>query len=399
MILRLTLRDNFWYIDIMRLLFVADGRSPIATNWIRHFTERGDEVYLASTSACAPDLALKGLELTPVAFSQTKVREGSTGRPSSANIRLLTTIRHWLGPLTIARASRRLREIQTRLQPDLVHAMRIPFEGMLTADAFVGIPVLLSVWGNDFTLHAASTAMMRHYTSWALQVAQALHADCNRDLRLSRQWGFDPAKRTLVVPGNGGVRTDVFHFPTNSPEDPVVINPRGSRSYVRTDVFLRAIPLVLTKVPRAKFICAALGGDKQAIRLIESLEIGEAVDLLPPIPYPEMGELFRRAQVVVSPSTHDGTPNSLLEGMACGCMPVAGDLDSIREWITDGRNGLLVDPTDPRALADGIIEALNNKDLRRRAAGLNQELIGQRAEYGRCMAEVSQFYQRIVSDS
>ena len=28
---------------IMKILFVADGRSPIAQNWIRHFAERGDK--------------------------------------------------------------------------------------------------------------------------------------------------------------------------------------------------------------------------------------------------------------------------------------------------------------------------------------------------------------------
>ena len=32
----------------MRLLFVADGRSPTALNWIRYFSERGDDVFLAA---------------------------------------------------------------------------------------------------------------------------------------------------------------------------------------------------------------------------------------------------------------------------------------------------------------------------------------------------------------
>jgi len=56
----------------MKILFVADGRSPISKNWIRHFAERGDEVYLASTFACEVDFPLKRLEFTPVAFSAVK---------------------------------------------------------------------------------------------------------------------------------------------------------------------------------------------------------------------------------------------------------------------------------------------------------------------------------------
>jgi glycosyltransferase involved in cell wall biosynthesis len=34
--------------------------------------------------------------------------------------------------------------------------------------------------------------------------------------------------------------------------------------------------------------------------------------------------------------------------------PVCGDLESIREWIDDGVNGFLVDPTDAQALAGAI---------------------------------------------
>ena len=50
----------------------------------------------------------------------------------------------------------------------------------------------------------------------------------------------------------------------------------------------------------------------------------------------------------------------ILEGMALGALPVAGDIESIREWITQGKNGLLFDPNDPRAVAAAILSALEN---------------------------------------
>ena len=93
------------------------------------------------------------------------------------------------------------------------------------------------------------------------------------------------------------------------------------------------------------------------------------MELLPPLPHScHGGGIFRSAAVLVSPSTHDGTPNTLLEGMACGCFPVAGDLESIREWITPGVNGLLVDPSDADALAEAILSALDQPELRAKAA-------------------------------
>ncbi len=383
------------YNDGMKLLFVADGRSPITQNWIRHFIERGDEVHLVSTFHCSVDFPLSGLDILPVAFSGAKKSTGASTAASSRTLGLRTVIRQWLGPLTIPSAARVLRCIIERVQPDLIHALRIPYEGMLAAEAYTGAPLIVSVWGNDFTLHAPSTPLMRHYTEWTLKMADALHADCQRDIRLAKQMGFATNKPSLVTPGNGGIRTNIFYPPQTPVDAPIVINPRGFRAYVRNDAFFKAIPLVLAKRADARFICLSMAGQPQAIQWIKELNIQHAVDLLPPMPHTQVADVFRAAQVVVSPSIHDGTPNTLLEGMACGCFPVAGDLESIREWITSNKNGLLVDSTDPRSIADGIFSALENKDLRTQAAGRNAEIISTRVEYGMNMKRVEGLYEKV----
>lgn len=381
----------------MKLLFVADGRSPIAQNWIRYFVERGDEVYIASTFACAVDFPLHELEIIPVAFSSLKKASQRPGTAPARTVGLRTAIRQWFGPITIRRAAIRLRSFIGKVKPDLVHAMRIPYEGMMAADAYNGTPLLVSTWGNDFTLHAASTRLMSHYTRWTMQVADALHADCQRDVRLAREWGFEQGKPALVTPGNGGIRSDIFYPPEAPVEEPVIINPRGFRPYVRNDVFFRAIPLVLAKKPEARFIFNLMAREPQALQWIEELNIRHAVELLPPQTHAQMAESFRRAQIVASPSIHDGTPNTLLEGIACGCFPVAGDLESIREWITPNKNGLLFDSSDPHSIAGAILTALENENLRRNAAGLNQKIISERAEYRRNMERAKEFYRQVAA--
>jgi glycosyltransferase involved in cell wall biosynthesis len=238
--------------------------------------------------------------------------------------------------------------------------------------------------------------MMSHYTRWTMEVAHALHADCQRDVRLAREWGLSVDKPALVAPGNGGIRSDIF-YPAEKPiEEPVIINPRGFRPYVRNDSLFKAIPLVLAKHPDTKFKFALMAGETQAMQWSRELEIGHAVELLAPMPHFEMAEVFRRAQIVVSPSVHDGTPNSLLEGIACGCFPAAGDLESIREWITPNENGLLFDANDPRSIADALISAIENKNLRSKAAGLNQEIIASRAEYKSNMLKAEEFYTQVI---
>jgi glycosyltransferase involved in cell wall biosynthesis len=381
----------------MKLLFVADGRSPIAQNWIRYFVERGDEVFLASTFACQLDFPVRELELTPVAFSSMKKVDQHPGTAPARTVKLRTAIRQWFGPVTIRNASARLREFIQRVKPDLVHAMRIPYEGMLAADAYTGIPLIISTWGNDFTLHGPSTSMMKHYTRWTMQVADALHTDCQRDIRLANEWGFGIKKPSLVVPGNGGIRGNIFYPPTMPVGQPVIINPRGFRPYVRNDVFFKAIPLVLTKYPNAKFIFALMAGEPQVEKWIQEKKVGNAVELLPPFSHDQMADVFRRAQIVASPSIHDGTPNSLLEGIACGCFPVAGDLESIHEWITPGENGFLFDPNDENSTASALMAAIENDSLREKSATLNRRMIADRAEYNQNMKRAEQFYEGILS--
>lgn len=358
--------------------------------------ERGDEVFLASTFQCELDFPVQRLEFTLVAFSAVKKQTSRPGSASSRTLSLRTQIRQWLGPLTIPRSAKKLRDFIDEVKPDLVHAMRVPYEGMLASRANIKVPFLVSIWGNDFTLHAPSTPLMKSYTRRVMKMVSALHADAERDIRLAHEWGLGGEKPTLVSPGNGGIRSDIFYPNPEAVQSPVVINPRGFRAYVRNDSFFRSIPLVLKKRSDAKFVCASMQGETQAEQWIKDLNIGEAVQLLAPLAHDKMGEVFRGAQIVVSPSIHDGTPNSLLEGMACGCFPIAGDLESIREWITHGKNGLLVNPNDPQAIADGILLGLEREDLRRDAAGLNAKLISARAEFKTNMKRVVEFYQSIL---
>lgn len=396
----------------MRILFVADGRSPIALNWIARFAQTGYETHLVSTFPCQPELPLASLQVLPVAFAHST--GVSTGRGSRAAllaalpVGLRTVLRQWLAPLSLPSAAQRLRQVIQRLQPDLVHALRIPYEGMLAAlaasdaagsDRFP--PLILSVWGNDFTLHAPANPLMARLTRRSLRRADALLADCQRDLRLARQWGFAPSKPAAVFPGGGGVQLDIFYPPEPQHQlddlPPQVINPRGVRAYVQNRAFFRAIPQVLRAHPSTRFICPAMAGDRRIQRWVEELGIADSVELLPPQTRPQMAQHFRRACVAVSPTTHDGTPNTLLEAMACGCFPVAGDLEPLREWIVSGENGLLVDPRQPHALAQAIITALDDAALRQRARERNLRLVAERADYRRVMAGAESFYRNLLS--
>ena len=408
----------------MKLCFVVDARSLIAQNWIRFFSAEKHEVHIISSYPCEPDvLPAASLNIVPITFSWlTHPVIGKRGRGNGENARsalktrfqgqflmsLLGELHARIGPLDIYRHLKRVRRIVRDLKPDLVHAMRIPFEGLLAAEALrnMDVPLVVSVWGNDFTLFAEKFPLIARQTRRAMHRADALHPDCYRDLRLAKEQGFADAKPAVVLPSNGGIRSDLFYVgPSdvrlasdwNIPEKaPIVLNPRGFRGYIRNDTFFRAIPIVLGKKPQTVFLGVALRDNAIAERWVQQLQIQQAVRLLPSATQSEMANLFRLADVTVSPSEHDGTPNTLLEAMACGTFPVAGRIESVCEWIQDGENGLLCDPTDPESLAQAILSALESEELRQQAAVRNQALISERAEHQKVMSQVEQFYQKIA---
>jgi glycosyltransferase involved in cell wall biosynthesis len=286
--------------------------------------------------------------------------------------------------------------------------MRIPFEGIVASIATPSrTPLVVSVWGNDFTWIAQQNPLIAWQTRRTVHRTDALVCDNFRDLRLAVEaWRFDSGKLATVLPGAGGVQTSVFHpgpppphlfKQLNVPDGGlVVINPRGFRGYVQNEVFFQAIPLVLQQMPDAVFLCCAMQDNSIAERWVRRLNIAHAVRLLPVFPRELMASLFRLAQVSVSPSVHDGTPNSLIESMACGCFPVAGDIESVREWITDGENGLLCDPTNPDSVAQAILRALKDQGLRDNAREINLQLVSERADYDNVMLEAVKFYHRVI---
>ncbi|MFY9611081.1 MAG: glycosyltransferase [Blastocatellia bacterium] len=409
----------------MNICFIADARSPIALNWISHFTGHDHSVHVISTyPGAVGDVPGARLHSVPLAFSRLGQSEKAgvrmaNGRRSKFKTLLsglrgglfssLSVNAHlWVTPFELHRHVPAVRALINQISPDLVHAMRIPFEGILAAKAAPSnVPLVISVWGNDFTLCAANNHLIARQTRLALGRADALHCDCRRDLDLAIQtWGFDPKKPSVVLPGAGGVQGSMFHpgqpdshlrRELSIPDDaPVVLNPRGFRGYVRNDVFFRAIPGILKQYPNAVFVCPGMQGNPIAGKWVYRLAIQESVRLLPSVPREKMAELFRLACIAVSPSLHDGTPNTLLEAMACGCFPVAGDIESVREWITDKANGLLCDPTDPESVARAIVRALGDEEMRNGARELNVQLVAERAEYTKVMQQAEEFYFKVV---
>ena len=397
------------------ILFIADGRSPTTQSWIRHTQTLNYRTSLISTYPCQPLENLENFEVQPIAFS--RFSRGSNHKNTSAkksplrDLRkritpILQFIRYRLGPLTVTQDQGKYQDLLKAIKPDLVHALRIPYEGMLASFTPPNIPLIVSTWGNDLTLHANKGWLMGRLTRRCLSRVDGLISDTQRDARLAIDWGLQPSKPKLVTVGSGGIdlaaiqasqgfSPSKYGIPKNATW---VVNPRGLRpGSVHQEVFFEAIPKVHQRHPEVCFLCPNLASLKEAESWVQTFNLDDRTFLLPRLPQNELWSLFKLSRVFVSPSSHDGTPNALLEAMACGCFPIVGDIESMREWLTDGENGFLINPHDSNALAEGICKALEGPQLINEAADQNLAIIKNKAALNQTLPRIAAFYERFTT--
>jgi glycosyltransferase involved in cell wall biosynthesis len=133
--------------------------------------------------------------------------------------------------------------------------------------------------------------------------------------------------------------------------------------------------------------------DEQLLAMVAASPVSDRIMLVGRITDEDMIGLYRGADLFVFPSLYEGFGIPPLEAMACGTPVVSSDRTSLPEVVGDA--GVLVDPTDPAALADAIAEVVGSPegaaDLRRR--GLER---AGRFTWGRCVEQTVAAYRGVA---
>ena len=370
----------------MRLCYVANPHSIHTQRWLRHFVQLGHKVHLLGVSPSQAPLPADALP-SAVVFHDL------TARANVQKLRFLI----W-GLLA--------RRIVRRIQPDLLHAHQVAGAGWVgVATGFH--PFVVTAWGSDLLVGPKRSRSQRFLARQVLQRADRIWCVSEELAQAARALGAG-LDRITVAPL--GVNTEVFcpapeeaggRQPRNLEKRPVVLSLRAMRPIYNPLDIAQAIPLVLAEVPQALFFVRTYGHDPgllaQFRTIIADHGVADAVQYIGDLADDRaIADLYRLAAVGLSVAASDGTPVSVLEAMACGLPMVASDLTSLREWIRNGENGMLVPVGDVEALADAIIQLLREPQTRARFAEHSLSLVRDRASFETEMAKVEAQYDALL---
>lgn len=131
-------------------------------------------------------------------------------------------------------------------------------------------------------------------------------------------------------------------------------------------LMLDALALLRRRVPARLFILGA--GDREGAMREQIDRLGLAGDVVLCGFQPNPWKYIARADVFALTSRYEGFGNVLVEAMACGVPVVATASPGTREIVTDGVDGLLVDPHHPAAMAASLSAVLTDAARRARMA-------------------------------
>jgi len=165
-----------------------------------------------------------------------------------------------------------------------------------------------------------------------------------------------------------------------------------------------AMPAILAACPDARLVVAgrdlpdpAVGGSFQAFLLSRMREeVKRRVEFAGPVAHERLPELLARASVCVYPSLMEAMPMAWLEAMAMAKAVVASRLGPGPEVIQDGVDGLLCDPRNTEELAEKVITALGDGELRRRLGRAARERVMREFSPAVMIEKNLRFYQRVV---
>jgi phosphatidylinositol alpha-1,6-mannosyltransferase len=188
--------------------------------------------------------------------------------------------------------------------------------------------------------------------------------------------GISPDRIRLVAPGVAPVSLPPPRPPSGRPVLLTVGRMELSEGYKGHDRVLDALPHVLVEFPDLEYVVVGGGSARERLSaMVRERGLERTVRFAGEVPQEKLSEFYSNCDIFVMPSwvirsgceeLFEGFGIAYLEAAVHGRPVVAGRAGGAVDAVVDQETGVLVDPEDPRAIADALLSLL--RDPARRAA-------------------------------
>lgn len=353
----------------MKILFICEPISPHAARWINQFADTGCEIHILSEDFNSASIC-KDLKCGTVYLPhETEVPHGVT---------LITT-----GTEDYNQHVSTFASIIESIRPDVIHTLGMYVNGtnrcVILAKlreiipSLKSIPWVYSSWGMDLDWFAK----IDEHESLIREILPQLDyhiSECDRDIKLIKNLGFSGTP-LAKLPAFGGSNWDILNLTPPSERKCILIKARDIQDGDLIGRAFKLFPALLAnKDVLANYRIIAMQAGRIFKDFAANLQANYGISIESPERLPKQSDVldyYKQARIWISLTTNDGLPSSLVEAMSFGTLPLHSDLVSIREWVVNGKNGLLVDLDKPIEISKALREALTNDSLVNNAAAYN----------------------------
>lgn len=250
-------------------------------------------------------------------------------------------------PLKIRSSILKLKEIIHDYNPSIIHVHQANSYAFIAGKANNGSkPMALTAWGSDILILPKKSIIHRWLVNQSLKFADIVTADSEQMIQEIHK--LCPEKE--AVKANFGVDIDLRE-PMSPDRELILYSNRMHEPLYRIEDVLKEFK-TLCKDLDGQLILAGKGSLTEKLKEYTKLnQLTNRVTFAGFVTKTQNKENYLISKFFISIPRSDGTAISLLEAMAYGCIPVLSDIPANREWVDDGKNGIIIGRTEPLSLA------------------------------------------------
>lgn len=201
------------------------------------------------------------------------------------------------------------------------------------------VPKILTAWGSDILLSPKKNCLLKKMVQFNLRHADFFTSDS--EFMAEEMRSLLPKRKLDILIANFGIEV----IEKDLLKENIIYSNRLHKKLYQIESVINAFKLFLeNSIDKTwKLIIAATGEETDNLKsVVEHLNLKGNVEFVGWVDQEKNIEYYSKARLFVSIPESDATSISLLEAMAYGCIPVLSDLPANREWIDDGKNGIIV---------------------------------------------------------